>query len=112
MIIVDTALARLHAQGRPIRVALIGAGFQGAAIARQITRSTKGMRVAGIANRNIGRAARALTDVGLEPALVSGRESIAAAIAAGTPVATEDAAGLAEADGIDVVVEVTGSVDY
>src|SRR3546814_3374992 len=34
MIIVDKALARLEAEGRPIRVAVIGAGFQGAAVVR------------------------------------------------------------------------------
>jgi len=112
MIIVDTALARLEAEGRPIRVAVVGAGFQGAAIVRQITHSTKGMRVVGVANRHIDPAVSAFTDVGLEPALVSGRAAIEAAIGAGTPVATEDAIGLAEADGVDVLIEVTGSIDY
>ena len=112
MIIVDTALARLQAQDRPIRVAVVGAGFQGAAIVRQITRATPGMRVAGVANRHIGPAVRAFTDLGLDPAPVSGRAAIDAALRAGTPVATEDADSLARADGVDVVFEVTGSVDY
>lgn len=112
MIIVDTALAKRAAQNRPIRVALIGAGFQGAAIVRQITLSTKGMVVVGVANRHLTPAVRAFTDVGVEPAQVDGRGAIERAIAAGTPVATEDAVGLASADGVDVVVEVTGSIDY
>src|SRR3546814_7304009 len=56
MIIVDKALARLEAEGRPIRVAVIGAGFQGAAVVRQIVKSTPGMRVVGVANRR-GKAA-------------------------------------------------------
>src|SRR3546814_12429561 len=43
MIIVDKALARLEAEGRPIRVAVIGAGFQGAAV--EIGRAAWGERV-------------------------------------------------------------------
>lgn len=112
MIIVDTALKRREAEGRPIQVGVVGAGFQGSAIVRQIVTATPGMRVAGIANRHIDPAIRAFTEVGIEPQRCSGRPAIEAAIAAGRAVATEDALGLAAADGIDVVVEVTGSIDY
>jgi predicted homoserine dehydrogenase-like protein len=93
-------------------VAVVGAGFQGAAIVRQIVTATPGMRVAGVANRHGEAARRALSDLGLEPAACEGRAAIEAAIASGRPVATEDAIGLAQADGVDVVVEVTGSVEY
>ncbi len=112
MIIVDTALARREAEGRPIQVGIVGAGFQGAAIIRQIVTSTPGMRVAAVANRHIGKAIEAFTVLGIEPAVCDGRAAINAAIARGQPAVTEDAVGLAGADGIDVVVEVTGSVDY
>ena len=112
MILVDTALARREEEGRPIRVALVGAGFQGAAIVRQIVTATKGMRIAGVANRHIDPAVRAMTDVGIEPVVRTGRAAIEDAVAAGLPVATEDAAALVQADGIDIVVEVTGSIDY
>lgn len=112
MIIVDSALARLEAENRPVRVAVIGAGFQGAAIVRQITCATKGMRVVGIANRRIDPAVNAFTSVNVEPTVVSGRAAIEATINAGLPVATEDAIELAEADGVDVLIEATGSIDY
>ncbi|GJD97882.1 NAD(P)H-dependent oxidoreductase [Methylobacterium iners] len=112
MIIVDTALARLETDGNPIHVALIGAGFQGRGIVRQIVRSTKGMRVVGVANRHVKQALRAFTELGIEAVTVEGRTAIEAAIAVGRPVATEDAVALAQADGVDVVVEVTGSIDY
>jgi predicted homoserine dehydrogenase-like protein len=112
MIIVDTALARREAEGRPIRVGIVGAGFQGAAIVRQIERSVKGMRVAALANRHTDPAIRAFTDIGIDPFYCGNRRAIEAAVASGQPVVTEDAIGLAEADGIDVVVEVTGSVEY
>src|SRR3546814_6919257 len=70
MIIVDKALARLEAEGRPIRVAVIGAGFQGAAVVRQIVKSTPGMRVVGVANRRGEAAVRAYADVGVEASRV------------------------------------------
>src|SRR3546814_12540721 len=76
MIIVDKALARLEAEGRPIRVAVIGAGFQGAAVVRQIVKSTPGMRVVGVANRRGEAAVRAYADVGVEASRVEGRPAI------------------------------------
>lgn len=112
MIILDTALARREAEGNPIKVALVGAGFQGTAIVRQITTKTKGMRVVGVANRHLAPAVQSLEDLGHEPAIVEGRRAIEAAIESGRIVATEDAIGLATADGVDVVVEVTGSIEY
>src|SRR3546814_19975414 len=75
MIIVDKALARLEAEGRPIRVAVIGAGFQGAAVVRQIVKSTPGMRVVGVANRRGEAAVRAYADVGVEASREIGRAS-------------------------------------
>lgn len=112
MIIVDTALARREAEGTPIRVGIVGAGFQGAAVVRQIVGSVKGMRVVALANRHIDPAIRAFADIGIDPLRCGDRRAIEAAIAAGHPAVTEDAIGLASADGVDVLVEVTGSVDY
>lgn len=112
MIIVDTALARREAEDRPIRVGLVGAGFQGTAIVRQIVTVTRGMRVVGVANRHIDAAIHAFTDLGVDPLPCADRSAIEAAIFAGRSAATEDALGLATADGVDVVVEVTGSVDF
>lgn len=111
MIIVDTALAKLEEEGRPIRVAIIGAGFQGAAIVRQIVVSTPGMRIVGIANRTLSKAKAALFDVGLQSHCLEGN-AISSAIASGEHVITEDAIGLATSEGVDVVVEVTGSIEY
>ncbi|WCT71893.1 NAD(P)-dependent oxidoreductase [Sphingomonas naphthae] len=112
MILVDTALARRQSEGRPIRVAVVGAGFQGAAIVRQIMTATPGMTVVAVANRNLAPARAAYTDIGIDPLVTEGHHAIERAIAAGQPVATEDALGVALADGIDVLVEVTGSVEY
>jgi len=113
MIIVDTALKRREAEGNPIRVGMIGAGAMGRAIAYQITHCTPGMTVAAIANRSIENARKALTDAGIETFReVDSHEGMAAAMAEGVPAITTDPALICRAEGIDVVHEVTGSIDH
>ena len=52
MIIVDRALERARAaEGRPIRVGMVGAGFMGRGIALQILTAIPGMELVAIANR-------------------------------------------------------------
>ena len=48
---VDSALQKLEAAGRPIRVAMVGAGATGRAIALQLATPVPGMRLVAIANR-------------------------------------------------------------
>ena len=51
MIIVDNALKAREEQGRPIRVAMIGAGFMGQGLTNQIINSIPGMRMVAVYNR-------------------------------------------------------------
>ena len=44
MIIVDNALKAREAEGRPIRVALLGAGFMSLGLANHIVNTMQGMR--------------------------------------------------------------------
>ncbi|GGD87263.1 NAD(P)-dependent oxidoreductase [Aureimonas endophytica] len=112
MIIVDNALKRREAEGRPVLVGMVGAGVQGKAITRTIVRSTPGMRMAAIANRTIENAEAAFTEVGLEPVRCATLAELEAAIAAGRPAVTTDPALLAEAKGLDAIIEATGSLEY
>ncbi len=48
MIILDKALQARSEAGAPVRVGLIGAGFIGKTIAKQITKSTPGMELVAI----------------------------------------------------------------
>lgn len=112
MIIVDAALHRRAAEGRPIRVGMVGAGFQGKGIALQIIRSTRGMQLCAIACRHIESAASAFTQAGLLPIVCNAKSALESAIAAGQPAVTEDALALAGAQGLDAIIEVTGSVEY
>jgi predicted homoserine dehydrogenase-like protein len=113
MIIVDTALDKRAAAGKPVRIGLVGAGFMARGVALQIALSVPGMRVAAIANRTLDGARRAYREAGQEEMRVV--DSVAAlerAIEAGVPAVTDDALLLCRAGGIDAIVEVTGTIEH
>ncbi len=113
MIIVDTALQRLEREGKPIRVGLVGAGFMARGVALQIALSVPGMRVAAIANRTLEGARRAYHEAGIENVrVVETVGQLEQAIESGAPAITEDALLLCQAGGIDVIVEVTGTIEH
>jgi predicted homoserine dehydrogenase-like protein len=112
MIIVDTALAKREADNKPIRVGMIGAGFQGKGIGLQIMTATPGMTLCAIANRHIESAIRVYEQVGIDPERCETTAEIESAIARGQPVVTEDAKAMAASDGLDAIIEVTGSIEY
>lgn len=113
MIIVDTALRRRAAENNPVRVGMIGAGFMGRGIANQIVNSVPGMELVAIANRHIDGARRAYEEAGADRITEVGSVgTLEAAMAAGKPAITEDALLLCRAAGIDVLIEVTGAIEF
>lgn len=113
MIIVDTALKAREAEGRPIRVASVGAGFMGQGLTNQIVNSVPGMRMVAAFNRRGQRALDMFAYAGREGAVVATTQGqLEDAIRAGKPVVTEDAFLLTRSEQIDVLVDVTGSVDF
>lgn len=113
MIIIDTALRKRAAEGRPVKVALIGAGFMARGVANQIVNSVPGMKLVAISNRTIKAAHRAWREAGVfEFREVTGLAALNDALAKGVPVVTQDAMLLCEADGIDVLIEVTGAIEF
>jgi predicted homoserine dehydrogenase-like protein len=113
MILVDRALARREAEGRPVTVGLVGAGFMAQGIVNQVTHSVPGMRVAAISNRTGARAVEAYAYAGIDD--TTHVDSVAAledTVAAGCPAVTDNALLLAEADGIDAILEVTGAIHF
>ncbi len=112
MIIVDEALRRRQ-DGRPISVALVGAGFMGRGIALQIMTVTTGMRLAVIVARNLDLAKRACHEAGeLSPRVVTTARELKAAMDGGVTAVTDDWELACRGEGIDAVIEVTGSLDY
>lgn len=113
MIIVDTALKAREVEGRPIRVALIGAGFMAQGLANHLVNTLPGMRLAGVYNRTVQRAFDLCQYAGLRDAVSPPRQQdVDLAIREGKVVVTEDAFLLARAKEVDVLVDVTGSVEF
>jgi len=113
MLIVDTALQAREAEGRPIRVALLGAGFMSQGLANHIVHTTAGMRLVAIYNRRVQRAVDLCTYVGIsDVAAPATQRDLDLAIKEGKVVVTDDAFLLARSPGVDVIVDVTGSVDF
>ena len=113
MIIVDRALERRERENDPIRVGLVGAGFMGRGIALQMLTATPGMELVAVASRRLEPALQAYADGGVDgPERVESVAELEQAIAAGRPAVTEDALLVAEAEGIDAIVEVTGAVEH
>ncbi|HMG32147.1 MAG TPA: Gfo/Idh/MocA family oxidoreductase [Jiangellaceae bacterium] len=113
MIIVDNALKERERTGRPIRVGMVGAGFMGQGLTNQITNSVSGMRMAAVYNRRRERAEHVFRYSGLENVVVADTQlALDAAIRAGRPAVAEDPFMICRSDQIDVVVDVTGSVEF
>jgi predicted homoserine dehydrogenase-like protein len=110
--IVDTALRELESSGRPIRVGMVGAGAKGRAIALQLATPAPGMRLVAIANRTPEHAERAFRESGVTVwNRVASVQDAEAAISKGVPVLTDDPSVLTSCDLIDVLIEVTGTVE-
>jgi predicted homoserine dehydrogenase-like protein len=113
MIIVDTALQKRHEENNPVRVGMIGAGFMGRGIALQICNYISGMELVAIANRNAENAARAYKEAGIDhPVEVTDTGSLEDNIRGGKYSITSDPALLCEAEDIDAIIEVTGTIEY
>jgi predicted homoserine dehydrogenase-like protein len=113
MIIVDDLLRARHECGEPIRVGLIGAGFMGQGLTNQIVNSVPGMEMVAIFNRCAERAVGVYGYAGRPDVVVATKqEELEDAISAGRPVVTEDAFLLSGSERIDVLVDVTGSVEF
>jgi predicted homoserine dehydrogenase-like protein len=113
MIIVDRALAEREGNGRPIRAGMIGAGFMGHAVARQIIRYTPGMRLAAIANRHVDKAVSAYEDSAApRPVIVHNTVQLDSAIRSELPAVCNDPSVLSECNEIDAIIEITGTVEF
>jgi predicted homoserine dehydrogenase-like protein len=113
MIIIDELLKAREAEGNPIRVGMLGAGFMGQGLTNQITNSVPGMRMVAIYSRKPQRALDIFTYSGrTDPVEATTQTQLDEAILAGIPVVSEDAFLLARSEHIDILVDVTGSVEF
>jgi len=110
--IIDTALREREATGHPIRVGIVGAGASGRAIALQLGTPVLGIRLVAIANRTPEHGERAFREAGLtEWSRPQSAREAEMAIGRGLPVLTDDPSVLTACEAIDVLVEVTGTIE-
>jgi predicted homoserine dehydrogenase-like protein len=115
VIIVDEALRARADAGDPVRVGMIGAGFMARGIANSILHSFPGMRLVAIANRTLATAVRAYVEAGAEAgdvATVGTVGQLEDALAAGRYAVTDDPMVVAESPSVEVIIEVTGTIEY
>ena len=113
MHLVDNALKAREAEGRPVRVGMVGAGFIARALANQIENSVPGMRMCAIFNRRPDRAVQAFEYAGSGRAeVVSSQSELDDALRRELPAVAEDPFLICRSSEIDVVVDVTGSVEF
>jgi predicted homoserine dehydrogenase-like protein len=103
----DSLLRARAEAGRPVRVGLIGAGKFGAMFLSQAARHP-GFHVLGIADLSPARVAETCARIGWPEEKVQAKDAAEALRTGGTWV-TEDSMALIAADGLDVVIDATGS---
>jgi len=114
VILIDAALARLAAEDRTIRVGVVGAGFMVEGLALQLAMAYPQIRIVGIAARRPEEGRRILSRL-YEPGSIRAADSSSAItriIASGAAAITDDPVALAAADGFDLLLEGTGSMDF
>jgi predicted homoserine dehydrogenase-like protein len=112
MIIVDTALEKRAREGNPVRVGIVGAGYMGRGTALQILTAINGMDVSAISNRTVSEAARAFDQAGVAAAFAGSVSDLESAISEGRHAYTDDGLLLCRAEGIDVIIEATGEIEF
>ena len=95
------------AAGKPVRVGLIGAGKFGSMYLSQ-ARRTPGIHLTAVADLSPPRAREALLHTGWPAEQIAAR-SFAEALKQGTTFITDDSSALIASDGVDVVIDATGS---
>jgi predicted homoserine dehydrogenase-like protein len=113
VILVDSALAQCAAEGQPVRVALVGAGFMGRGLTNQIINSVPGMHLVAIANRTLGNAERAYQEAGRTDAQsVTSAAELDRVVNSGGSAITSDYRTVTDSAVVDVIIEATGAVEY
>jgi predicted homoserine dehydrogenase-like protein len=105
------ALALRHAQGRPVRVGLIGAGQMGTDIIVQ-TSLMSGIEVVAAADAltdNVFAARKIAGGGAREPVTTEGLEATARAIARGQLAVTRSYRDVCLVEGVDVIIDATGN---
>lgn len=113
MLPIDRMLAERARENKPIHVALVGAGYSGRNIAYQIIKSFPGLRLAAISNRTLSRAREAYSLAGISDVqLAKSPGFLEESIRKKRFSITDDPTVVCGAEGIEAVIESTGTIDF
>jgi predicted homoserine dehydrogenase-like protein len=92
---------------------MIGAGFMGQGLTNQIVNSVPGMEMVAVQNRHVEKALHVFRYSGVEDIIEATTQSqVEDGIRGGKAVVTADPLLLARSEHVDVLVDVTGSVEF
>jgi predicted homoserine dehydrogenase-like protein len=112
VIILDKALERRAEAGNPVRMVIVGAGYMARGIAAHAT-LMPGIELVAISNRTIGKATQVFAELGRGHARrVETPDDLDDAVARGVPAVADSPEPLCRAESVDVLVEVTGEVEF
>jgi predicted homoserine dehydrogenase-like protein len=112
VIAVDALLRQRQADGRPVRLGLVGAGFMAKGLVNQVVNSTPGVQLAVVCNRTPAKAHAVVTEAGATPVAAESVADVGRIAASGDVAVTDDIGLVTGADAVDVVVDATGAVAF
>jgi len=113
MIIVDSKLEQRQKESNPIKAGFVGAGMMSKAILNLIENNIPGMRVAAISNRTLSKAKEVYEFSGVtDSRAVDSVKALDNVIRSGGYAITEDYSVLCESKELDVLVDITGHVEF
>lgn len=115
MIITDTLLAQRHAEGNPVRIGVIGPGFMARGMMNHIRNTMTGMTVSAVYARDVAKARESLAYAGYAADEIVDGESVQAiekAVEGGLVAVTDNYEDLTAANGLDAIVDCSGSVEF
>jgi len=113
VILVDKALEKRESEGKPVRVAVTGAGFINRGMTNRIIQRTPGMAMSVIVNRTPENARQCYAEAGVsDPIEVSTLSQLTQAIEKNRPAYTDNWEIVSQCGLIDVLIEGTGTIEY
>ena len=115
MLSFDRDMARRAATGKPLQIAMTGAGFMGRGIALQMVKKMPGLRLAVICNRTLARAFECYEYAGVPRSSIVEVSTIGQledAIRKGKYAVTSDWKVASTSPSLDMVLEGTGHVEH
>lgn len=109
----DTFLKRREDSNNPIRVGIVGAGEMGKGLINQIHKHTPGMEISVTYSRNMEKALECYHVAGiLKFRIIDSQVELNEAMSLGLPTITQTIDLLIESDQLDLIVDMTGSMEF